>query len=126
MTAQSLLDIWPLFGLSITTPRITLAYPTDETTAELAEVAKLGIHPEGLSPFMTDFSMLPPDERARSVVQFQWKGRVEFSVEKWTLPFVVLVDDEVVGVQDAFTSNFAVTRAATTGSISILAPSLTS
>ena len=116
MTTQSLLDIWPLFGLSITTPRLTLAYPTDETSAELAQVAKRGIHPEGISPFMTDFSLLPPDERARSVVQFQWKGRAEFSVEKWTLPLIVLVDGDVVGVQDAFTSHFALTRAVTTGS----------
>jgi RimJ/RimL family protein N-acetyltransferase len=116
MTSQSLLDIWPLLGLRVTTPRLTLAYPTDEHSAELAEVAKRGIHAEGISPFMTGFSLLPPDERARSVVQFQWKGRAEFSVEKWTLPFVAIVDGEVVGVQDAFTSHFALTRAVTTGS----------
>ena len=116
MTDQTLTDIWPLFGLSITTPRLTLAYPTDAHAAGLANAATRGIHPEGLSPFMNDFSLLPPDERARSVVQYQWKGRAEFSVEKWTLPLVVLADDEVVGVQDAFCSNFAITRAVTTGS----------
>ena len=116
MTTQPLTDIWPLLGLSITTPRITLAYPTDEIAGQLAEAAKRGIHPEGMSPFMNDFSLLPPDERARSVVQFQWRCRAEFSVEKWTLPLAALVDGEVVGVQDAFTANFAVTRAVTTGS----------
>ena len=116
MTTQTLTDIWPLFGLAITTPRLTLSYPTDAHAAGLANAATRGIHPEGLSPFMNDFSLLPPDERARSVVQYQWKGRAEFSVEKWTLPLIVLVDGDVVGVQDAFTSHFALTRAVTTGS----------
>ena len=40
-------------------------------------------------------------------MQHLWQARVTLSPESWALPMVVLVDDEVVGVQDVRADGFA-------------------
>jgi predicted RNase H-like nuclease len=45
-----------------------------------------------------------------------WRQRAEFSHEKWSTGFAVVVDGRVVGVQDLFSENFLKTRVAESGS----------
>ena len=101
MTTPTINDLWPFFGLTITAPPVRLAYPTDEIIAELVECAD-DIHSPGASPFMGSWSIDKPEVRARSILQFQWQSRATVSPDKWQLPFAVVIDDEVAGVQDAF------------------------
>ena len=115
MTTPTINDLWPFFGLTITAPPVRLAYPTDEIIAELVECAD-DIHSPGASPFMGSWSIDKPEVRARSILQFQWWSRATVSPDKWQLPFAVVIDDEVAGVQDAFAENFHQTRVAKTGS----------
>lgn len=116
MTTRTLTDIWPFFGLTISTPQVTLAYPNDESIAALIALADDGIHPPEASPFSGPWSMKPQAERSLSTVQFHWGTRSTLTLEKWQLPFAVIVDGTIVGSQDIFTENFARTRVATTGS----------
>lgn len=108
-------DIWPFFDLAISTARVTLVYPTDEIIAELVDRSD-DIHSPGASPFTGSWSIDKPEARARSIAQFHWQCRASISPEKWQLPFAVVVDGTVAGVQDAFAENFNQTRVASTGS----------
>lgn len=116
MTTTSLTDIWPFFGLTITTPRVTLAYPTDETILALIALADDGIHSPETSPFSGPWSMKPARERSLSTAQFHWGTRSTLKPEHWQLPFAVFFNDTIVGMQDVATKDFAKTRVATTGS----------
>ena len=115
MTTSTIDDLWPFFGLTIATPRVRLAYPTDEIIGELAERAD-DIHSPGASPFMGSWSIDKPEVRATSILQFQWQCRATISPEKWQLPFAVVIDEGIAGVQDAFATDFHQTRVAKTGS----------
>lgn len=111
----TLTDIWPFFGLTVTTPRVTLAYPTDAMIADLVTKAE-DIHSPDWSPFSGPWSLKPAEKRATSIVQFQWNARASLTPEKWQLPFAVVVDGEVVGAQDVFATDFNKRRVARTGS----------
>lgn len=116
MGNKTITDVWPLFGLRVTTPRLTLAYPTDEMIVGLVEVADRGIHPEGENPFSSNWSALPEDERAVSIAQYRWSCRGTHRPDDWHLPFAIVIDGEVAGSQDLFGKNFAATRIAGSGS----------
>lgn len=107
---------WPLFALRIVTPRIELRYADDTALAELAGVAADGIHDPGEMPFLTPWSDAAPAERARSVMQWNWRNRAELTAESWRLTFVTVVDGAVVGTQDIVAKQFAVLREFETGS----------
>jgi len=116
MTASpSITNFWPFFGLTITTPRVTLALASDDMLVELIERAD-NIHSPDSSPFMGSWSIDKPEIRATSILQFQWQCRASVSPERWQLPFAVIVDGAVIGVQDAFAEDFAKRRVAKTGS----------
>lgn len=116
MTIQEIHAIWPFFGLSIQTPQLRLEYPTDQMIPALVALADRGIHPSDSMPFSSSWSLEAPAERAVSIAQFQWRSRASLSPAKWRLPFAVFVDGEIVGVQDAFATDFDSTQVATTGS----------
>jgi RimJ/RimL family protein N-acetyltransferase len=107
---------WPLFDLRLTSPRLELRYADDSDLLELAEVAGEGIHPPDVMPFMTPWSDAPPAERARSVLQWNWRGRAVLRPESWSLPFAVVSDGRVVGIQDVVASDFEFVREVSTGS----------
>jgi len=113
--ATTITDLWPFFGLSISTPRVSLVYPTDEMIVEFVELAD-DIHSAHASPFMSSWSIDKPEVRAKSILQFHWQCRAAVSAEELRLPFAVVVDDRIVGVQDAFARDFPKTRLVTTGS----------
>ena len=102
MTTRTLTDIWPFFGLKISTPRVTLAYPNDEAVLALIALADDGIHAPEVSPFSGPWSLKPQAERALSTAQFHWGTRSTLTPEKWQLPFTVSVDGTIVGSQDIF------------------------
>jgi RimJ/RimL family protein N-acetyltransferase len=111
-----LTDVWPLFGLVLRTPRLELRLPSLEQLAVLGELAAEGIHDPAVMPFQTPWTDLPPDERARSVLQWSWRIWAEHTPQRWSLNFCVLADGEVVGTQDLGGNDFAVTREVNSGS----------
>jgi hypothetical protein len=44
-------ELWPLFGLAITTPRLELRLPTDGELGAVVEAARGGIHNDDPHPF---------------------------------------------------------------------------
>lgn len=108
--------LWPLYALRIRTGDIELRYATERDLAELATLALDGIHDPATMPFSVPWSDLAPDERARSVLQWNWRMRAEWDPASWHLPLVTARDGRVVGTQGMTSTKFAITRSVETGS----------
>jgi RimJ/RimL family protein N-acetyltransferase len=111
-----LVDHFPLLGLRIRTPRLELRLPAGEELGRLADLAAEGIHDPGWTPFLAAWTDLPPDGRARSVVQHYWRMLGACEPDLWSLPLTVLLDGEVVGQQNIGARHFAVLREVHSGS----------
>jgi RimJ/RimL family protein N-acetyltransferase len=107
---------WPLFGLWIQTPRLTLRYPTDADLGELNALANLGIHDPSLMPFDTPWTDEPPEIRPQHSLQFYWGTRANWKPTNWHVTMMVKEGDAVVGVQGMLATDFAVKRQVGTGS----------
>ena len=109
-------DPWPLRHLVLRTPRLELRPDDDAGLYELAEEARLGVHPPELMPFSTPWTDVAPDERALAVLRWNWEKRAVFRSQRWDLHFLVRCDGRVVGMQALHAVEFAVTRDVETGS----------
>ena len=108
--------IWPFAALRITTPRLELRHPDDDDLFALADLAAEGIHDEDSMPFSEPWTRLEPSDRARSVVQYAWRQRALLGRDDWALPFAVLDEGELVGLQAIEAKHFPIRRTVETGS----------
>jgi RimJ/RimL family protein N-acetyltransferase len=109
-------DWWPLFDLRLRTPQLELRLPTDEDLEKLASLAAAGVHDPEAMPFAVPWTDVSPAERGRSVLQYHWSRRADWTPERWSLEFVIVRDGMVVGTQGVGAHNFAVVREVHTGS----------
>jgi RimJ/RimL family protein N-acetyltransferase len=107
---------WPLFGLRLRTPRLELRLPSLADLDELAGLAAAGVHDPAVMPFGVPWTDVPPDERARSVLQFHLRQLGEWSPQDWTLNLVVDFGGSIAGTQGISGRDFAVLREVRTGS----------
>jgi RimJ/RimL family protein N-acetyltransferase len=113
----ALAGIWPLFGLTIRTPRLELKLPTDSQLVQLAQVAAAGVHDPGWSP-IGRWSTLPSPQRERGLLQFHWNRRATWKPDDWHLPLAVCLNlsDHPIGVQELSAKDFGICGVAGTGS----------
>jgi RimJ/RimL family protein N-acetyltransferase len=111
-----LTTIWPLFGLVLRTPRLELRVPSLEQLAALAALAEEGVHDPAVMPFQVPWTDLPPGDRGRSVMQYQWRQWGALTPEQWSIEFAVLAGGAPAGIQGIGGSEFALTREVHTGS----------
>ncbi|MEU8248143.1 GNAT family protein [Nonomuraea sp. NPDC048916] len=107
---------WPLFDLSVTTPRLELRYPSLADLDELAERAAEGVHETGTMPFLVPWTDAEPEERARSTVQYHFRQWAEFGPARWSVDFVAVLAGQVVGTQGVSAADFPVLREVKSGS----------
>lgn len=107
---------WPLFGLRVHTPTVTLQYINDNLGEALATLAARGVHEPATMPFSIPWTDVEPPQLQRDAVQHFWLMRATWRPDDWHCTFAVLVDGEVVGSQGAFAKDYAVLREASTGS----------
>lgn len=111
-----LAEVWPLFGLSIRTPRLELRYADDQDLLDLAARSH-DIHDPAARPFGTQWNRADSElDRERGVLAYSWARRSEVSPAAWSLTLVTVVDGAVVGMQGVGATRFAVTRTVGTGS----------
>jgi RimJ/RimL family protein N-acetyltransferase len=108
--------VWPLFGLEVRTPRLTLRYLDDEMAAELLAVAAAGIHDPDFMPFAVPWSDLPSPTLEQEAMRFYWQSRAETRPASFRLLCAVIVDGAIVGASDVFATDFPVLRQFETGS----------
>lgn len=111
-----LTERFPLYGLRVTTPRLELRLPGLEELAALADTAAEGIHDPAFMPFEVAWSLLPPDERALSVVQHHFRLLAQLTPNAWNIPFVIFRDGVPIGQQNVTGREVALTREVTSGS----------
>lgn len=116
LAPMSLLDHWPLFGLTITTPRLTLVLPSDDIIAKTVTLATKGVHDPEYMPFVTPWTDLESPELEQSALKFWWGCRSNFSAEDWNLAFVATLDGEPIGSQSLGAESFPLMRTGATGS----------
>ncbi len=109
-------SFWPLFGLSVRTPRVELRLPREDEFGALIEVIDSGIHHPDTMPFFVAWTEREPVARAREAAQFWWRQRASWSPHDWAFTGAVFVDDRPVGVQELSAKRFAAVRTVETGS----------
>jgi RimJ/RimL family protein N-acetyltransferase len=107
---------WPLFDLTIRTPRLVMRPPRDEDVFAIVELASAGIHDPKEMPFRFPWTDVASPQFERNSLQFHWRVRATWTVEQWQLPFAVWVEGEIVGQQDIMGTDFVHTRTFETGS----------
>jgi len=112
----SLAEMWPPFGLTLTTPRLIIRPVLDEDIPSAVAAARSGVHEPGKSPFSMPWTELPEDELAPNMAQWYWRCRANFTKDSWTLLLGVWHDDELLGVQDIGAKSFNTLKTVSTGS----------
>jgi RimJ/RimL family protein N-acetyltransferase len=107
---------WPLFGLEVRTPRLTLRALDDDLAEQLLVVAAEGIHDPATMPFSVPWTDLPTPEFEQSALRFYWSTRAATGPDSWRLLFAVVVGGRVVGQCDLFATDFPSLRQFETGS----------
>ncbi len=110
------LDVWPLSGLRLRTPRLELRPISDEDIVGMANAAAAGIHADDQLPFMTGWSTRPPKELGIGAAQNVWELRASLSPDAWSVNFAIVHDDQIIGRQDVAARQFNKLRTVGTGS----------
>ena len=111
-----LANLWPLFGLTVRTPRLELRLPRDQEIAELAGLAASGVHHPEERPFLTPWTAGDPQDRARFVLQEHWRQLGTWSASAWRLGFGAFLDGQPLGIVTLRARDFPVVREVTTAS----------
>ena len=109
-------EIWPLFELTLRTPRLVLRPVRDEDLAGLADAAVAGIHEPGVMPFGVPWTDAPTAELVRNLAQYHWTLRTKVARGDWHIAFAILLDGRVIGSQDLSAASFSTTKTVETGS----------
>jgi RimJ/RimL family protein N-acetyltransferase len=106
-------NLEPLFGLRIRTPRLELRFPSDTELVELYELAAAGIHPPEEMPFGVAWT---DDLTQESFLAYHRSLRERWTPEAWTLDLGTWVDGALAGVQGIGAETYAENRTIGTGS----------
>ena len=109
-------DVWPLFALRLRSPRLELRLMRDDDLPAVVEAVLAGIHPPERMPFDAPWTDAEPEQLARDFAKYHWHLRTTVQPGTWTLDFVVLHEDRVIGMQDLRAENLARTKAVSSGS----------
>jgi RimJ/RimL family protein N-acetyltransferase len=88
---------WPLHGIVLRTPDLTLRVLTENDLPEVAAALPADLD---MDPHATTYAGLDVAANRRAVLaQSYWRALGTWSPEDWALPFVVRLSDRMVGVQ---------------------------
>lgn len=111
-----LVEVWPLFGLVLTTPRVQLRPMRDQDLPALIENALAGVHAPDYQPFANAWTSEPASDIPINTAKFHWGHRANLQPADWAIEFGVHVDGDVIGSQGLMAKDFAKTRSVSTGS----------
>ena len=111
------IDVGPLLGLRLRTPRLELRLPAEPELIELARLAGCGIHPPETMPFRVPWTDGAGSPRfLDDFLAFHRAGRASWRPESWSLLLAVFSGGEPIGAQDVRGEEFATERSFETGS----------
>ena len=107
------MDLAPLFGLRLRTPRLELRLPQRDELESLRRVALDGIHPREFMPFAIAWT---DDPDLANFVPYHEAHREGWAADEWHLELGVWLGEEPLGVQALTSDDFPQTRTVQTGS----------
>ncbi len=107
------MNIGPLYGLRLTTPRLDLRLPTEPELVELYGVAAAGIHPPEEMPFGVAWT---DDLTQEAFLAYHRSCRDTWTPESWKFDLGTWVDGVLAGVQGIGADAYAENRTIATGS----------
>lgn len=107
------MNVAPLWGLRMRTPRLELRLPTEDELVELFRVAEAGIHPPEEMPFYVPWT---DDLRLDAFLEFHRGSWEAWRPEKWSLNLVAFLEGKPIGSQGIEADEFAERREVETGS----------
>jgi RimJ/RimL family protein N-acetyltransferase len=101
-------SLYPPFDVCVVTPRLELIGATDGLLERLVPVVRSGKASADPPPWddPSAFYEPDPDERVHQWLRGIWRGRGAVRPDAWRLYFVVIVDDEPIGMQDLIGDEF--------------------
>jgi RimJ/RimL family protein N-acetyltransferase len=111
---RMLAELWPQYGLTITTPRLELRLPQEAELAKIAHLAGAGVHRPDERPFLTPWTEGSYEDRARAVLRGHWNGLASWQITAWQLGLGVFHADEPIGMVNLRARDFPVVREVTT------------
>jgi RimJ/RimL family protein N-acetyltransferase len=108
----ALTEIWPLYGLTITTSRLELGLPVAMEVVELARVAARGIQQPGEPHFQAAWLYEEPRQVERGLLQVIARDLANWKPDDWSLGLAAFrrLDGQPIGMQHIFSPQFARTR----------------
>jgi RimJ/RimL family protein N-acetyltransferase len=116
MIGPVLADLWPQYGLTISTPRVELRLPREEELAALGHLAGQGVHGPDERPFLTPWTEGRPEDRSQFIPQEHWSQLGQWNVAAWQLGLGVFRHGEPLGMVTLRARDFLVVREVTTSS----------
>lgn len=114
-SAAETVSPYPPLNVRVHIPGLTLRGATDELLERLVPTVRKGIVAQAPWPFDDPMSLYKDGpEREWSWLRAIWTGRGKVNDSFWRLYFVVVVDDEPVGMQDLVGRDFSVHGTVTT------------
>lgn len=112
------MSAWPLFDLTVTTPRLSLRMPRDEDLMLLAERACGNVLDQDNHRFLSGWTKLEAPEFQHSFLKYNWQERACVSPEEWHLNFAIFPqsEKEPVGMMSLRGKQFKELRKVFTGS----------
>ena len=107
------MNLEPLYGLRLRTPRLELRLPTHDELVELFRVAEAGIHPPEEMPFGRAWT---DDLALGRFLEFHESALETWTPERWDLNLVTFLDGRVIGAQGLHGHSFGLTREVGSGS----------
>jgi len=99
---------YPPLNVQVHTPQLSLLGATDELLERLVPVVRRGVVTAAPWPFDDPMSLYKDSpDREWAWLRGVWAGRSKVSDSFWRLYFVVVVDQEPVGMQDLLGTNFS-------------------
>ncbi|HEY1095511.1 MAG TPA: GNAT family protein [Glycomyces sp.] len=113
---MTLTDYLPVYRLRLRTERLELRMPDLDDLVALADQAAAGVHGPDFMPFVMPWTECEPLERGRRTLTHQMSVIAGITPERWMLPFVVVHEGQIIGMQEVSAKDVKATREATTGS----------
>jgi RimJ/RimL family protein N-acetyltransferase len=113
---QALAAAFPVFGLSLRTPRLELRLPREDDLVELLDIARDGVHDRTEMPFGFAWTDIASPHFERNFLQYHWRSRGSWSIDEWICDFGVWADGRLVGTQGIRGDKFAVFKSVGSGS----------
>ncbi|WP_026534362.1 GNAT family N-acetyltransferase [Arthrobacter sp. H14] len=113
---STLTELWPLFGLKLTTPRLELSPVSDADLPHLIAAVHAGIHDPAVMPFSYPWTDAKGEELTGETLKYFWQTRAGVSPDRWIINFGVWIDGDFAGVQELMTTDFPVLKTVRSGS----------